>query len=155
MVFPPLNVLVEISIMSPIFRLFHHFNHPFQIHTFFPQHPFKNIIPFMERIYVCLNPDPNALLLKKLFRKSVYILASFSQSTLSLAGPYSLWDFSGGPVVGNLPCNTENVHLIPGRGAKTPYVMGQPNPHTTNTEPMSSGAQTIACEQQWRFCCYS
>ena len=147
------------SVMSPILLLFHHFDHPFQIYTFFP-----NILLKIwshsrkESIFVwsLSTLDPNALMLKKLF-------INLSISSLASAGAHFLWlvltDWTLGflcdPVVGNLPCNTEDVHLIPGREAKTPYVTGQPNPRTTTTEPMSCGAQARACAQQRRFCCYN
>ena len=39
-----------------------------------------------------------------------------------------VWDFPDGPVVKNLPCNTENVSSIPGLGTKVP--------HTSTTEPI-------------------
>ena len=32
-----------------------------------------------------------------------------------------LWDFPGGLVVKNLPCNAREVGLIPGRGTKIPH----------------------------------
>ena len=35
------------------------------------------------------------------------------------------WDFTGGPVVENLPSNAEAVGLIPGPGTKIPHAPGQ------------------------------
>ena len=34
------------------------------------------------------------------------------------------WDFLGGPVVKNLPCNAGDVGSIPGLGTKTPLTTG-------------------------------
>ena len=38
-----------------------------------------------------------------------------------------MWDFPGGPVVKNPPCNAEDVSSIPGQGTKIPHA----------TEPLS------------------
>ena len=34
-----------------------------------------------------------------------------------------IWDFPGGPVVNNPPCNARDVGLIPGQGTKIPHTM--------------------------------
>ena len=44
-------------------------------------------------------------------------------------------DFSGGPVVKNLPTNAGDTGLIPGLGTKTPHATGKLSPHTTTTDP--------------------
>ena len=41
---------------------------------------------------------------------------------------HSLWDFSSGPVVKNLPSNAGDVGLIPVRGTKIPQAMGKLSP---------------------------
>ena len=38
------------------------------------------------------------------------------------------WDFLGGPVVKNLPCNAEGTGLIPDRGTKIPHTVGAAKP---------------------------
>ena len=44
------------------------------------------------------------------------------------------WDFPGGPVVKNLPCNVGDVGSIPGWGTKVPYALGQLSLHATTTK---------------------
>ena len=44
---------------------------------------------------------------------------------LKIPGP---WDFSGGPVVKNLPSNAVPIGSLSGRGTKIPHAMGQLNP---------------------------
>ena len=44
------------------------------------------------------------------------------------------WDFPGGPVVKNPPCNAGDVGSITGRGTKIPHVAGQLSPRTTTIE---------------------
>ena len=44
------------------------------------------------------------------------------------------WDFPGGPVVKNPPCNLEDAGSIPGGGNKIPQATGQLSPCATNTE---------------------
>ena len=46
----------------------------------------------------------------------------------------SLQDFTGGPVVKNLPSNVRNARWIPGRGTKIPTAREQPSPHVAATE---------------------
>ena len=36
-----------------------------------------------------------------------------------------IWDFRGGLMVKNLPCNAWDMGLIPGRGTKIPHAKGQ------------------------------
>ena len=55
---------------------------------------------------------------------------------------YVPWDFPGGPVVGNLPCNTGDVGSTPGLGTKIPHAMGQLTPRAT-TESQCVAAKTI------------
>ena len=43
-------------------------------------------------------------------------------------------DFSGGPVVENLPANAGDAGLIPGRGTGIPCAAGQLGPSTVTTE---------------------
>ena len=43
-------------------------------------------------------------------------------------------NFPGGPVVKSLPCNAEDMSLIPGWGTKISHAVGQLSP--TNTEPL-------------------
>ena len=45
------------------------------------------------------------------------------------------WDFPGGPVVKNLPCNAGDAGSIPDRGTKIPHAVGQLSPCATNSEP--------------------
>ena len=56
------------------------------------------------------------------------------------------WDFPGGPVVKNLPCNARDVGLIPGWGTKIPYAVEQLSPCTATTECMCSRAQAPQLE---------
>ena len=51
-----------------------------------------------------------------------------------------LWDFSGGPVVKNLPSNAGDAGSIPGRGTKIPHAAGQLSLCATTTEPLCSRA---------------
>ena len=44
------------------------------------------------------------------------------------------WDFPGGPVVKNLPCNAGDAGLLPGQRTKIPHAAGQLSPHATTTE---------------------
>ena len=44
------------------------------------------------------------------------------------------WDFPHGPVVKNLPANTEDKSSIPGQGTKTPHAAGQLSLHYTTRE---------------------
>ena len=39
------------------------------------------------------------------------------------------WDFPGGPVVTNLPCNAGDVGSIPGQGTKIPHAAGERRSH--------------------------
>ena len=47
------------------------------------------------------------------------------------------WDFPGGPVVKNLPCNAGDVGSIPGWGTKIPHASDQLSPLATAIEPGS------------------
>ena len=49
-------------------------------------------------------------------------------------GNFCLEDFPGGPVIENLPPNTGDTGLIPGRGTKIPHAMGQLSLSTATTE---------------------
>ena len=42
-----------------------------------------------------------------------------------------IWDFPGGPVVKNPPCNAWNMGSNPGREAKIPYAAEQLSPSPT------------------------
>ena len=44
-----------------------------------------------------------------------------SVSSVKLYTKGMIWDFSGGPVVKNLPSNAGDVGLTPGWGTKIPY----------------------------------
>ena len=44
------------------------------------------------------------------------------------------WDFPGGPVVKDSPCNAEDV-VIPGQRTKIPLAVGKLSPSATTTEP--------------------
>ena len=50
-------------------------------------------------------------------------------TSLSISKGKGYWDFLGGPMVKNLPCNAEDMGSIPGWGTKTPQA--------TTTEPAS------------------
>ena len=41
------------------------------------------------------------------------------------------WDFTGGPVVKNPPCNAGDAGSIPGRGTKVPHAVEQLSLHVT------------------------
>ena len=45
------------------------------------------------------------------------------------------WDFPGGRVVKNPPCNAGDVGLIPGQGTKIPHAVEQLSPFLKTTEP--------------------
>ena len=45
------------------------------------------------------------------------------------------WDFSGGPVVKNLPSNAGDMGSIPGRGTKSPRATTREKPMCRNEEP--------------------
>ena len=54
----------------------------------------------------------------------------WTRMSLSLSFKFSVkksvaGDFSGGPVVKNLPCNVRDTGLIPGQGTKIPHTMEQ------------------------------
>ena len=46
-----------------------------------------------------------------------------------------MWDFSGGPVIKNLPLNAGDLGSIPGQGTKIPHALEQLSPGSTTTEP--------------------
>ena len=50
------------------------------------------------------------------------------------------WDFPGGPVVKNLPCNAGDAGSIPGWGTKIPHTAEQLSLSTATTEPEHPGA---------------
>ena len=45
------------------------------------------------------------------------------------------WDFLGGPVVKNLPCNAGDAGSTPGRGTKIPHAVEQLSPDAVTPEP--------------------
>ena len=45
------------------------------------------------------------------------------------------WDFPGGPVVKNLPCNAGDASSIPGQGTRIPHTMEPLSQRATTTEP--------------------
>ena len=47
-------------------------------------------------------------------------------------------DFPGGPVVKNLPCNSEDTSSIPGQETKIPGAAGQLSQYAQTTEPVCS-----------------
>ena len=47
------------------------------------------------------------------------------------------WDFPGGPVGENLPCNAEDTDLIRGRRTMIPHAVGQLSPRGATPEPSS------------------
>ena len=54
------------------------------------------------------------------------VLKSLTDSTaLKNAVKVSVGDFSGGPMVKNLPCNAGDMGSIPGWGTKIPHPEGQ------------------------------
>ena len=57
-------------------------------------------------------------------------------------------DFSGGPVVKNLPCNAGDQGSIPGRGPKVPHAMQPLSPHATVRE--SDHRKERSCRTQSR-----
>ena len=59
------------------------------------------------------------------------------------------WDFLGGPVVKNLPCNAEDTGSIPGWGTKIPHAVEHVlllSPWVTMTEPSNYGAHMLNME---------
>ena len=46
------------------------------------------------------------------------------------------WDFFGGQVFKNPPCNAGDVSLIPSQGTKIPHAVEQLSPFLKITEPM-------------------
>ena len=56
-------------------------------------------------------------------------------------------DFSGGPVVKNLPSNAGDVGLNPGGGTKIPHGARQQSPCATNTEPTCSKTPVLQLEK--------
>ena len=61
-------------------------------------------------------------------------LISFRMDWLAIKTMYK-WDFSGGLVVMNLPCNTVDVGSIPGPGTRIPHAVEQLGLHITTIEP--------------------
>ena len=51
-------------------------------------------------------------------------------------------DFPGGPVVKNLPSNTEDASSVPGQGIKIPHTVGQLCPHAATRESLSTVVKT-------------
>ena len=47
-----------------------------------------------------------------------------------------MWDFLGGPVVNNPPCNVGDAHSIPERGTKIPHATEQLSSQAATTEPV-------------------
>ena len=45
------------------------------------------------------------------------------------------WDFLGGPVVKNLPCNARDAGSTPGRGTKILHAVEQLSPDAATFEP--------------------
>ena len=48
-----------------------------------------------------------------------------------------IYDFPGGPVVKNLPCNAKDVGSIPSQGTKIPHAIQQLSQRATTRESMS------------------
>ena len=71
-------------------------------------------------------------------QESKHFLAgsSGSESLVRLPSRFLLRDFSGGPMVKNLPANAGDAGSIPGLGTKIPHSMGQLSLFTTPTEPV-------------------
>ena len=44
-----------------------------------------------------------------------------------------MWNFPGGPVVRNLPCNAGDIGSIPGQETKIPHAVDQLRPHNATT----------------------
>ena len=63
------------------------------------------------------------------------IHSSFTKPFKNLLG-----DFPGGPMVKNLPSNTEDTGSIPGQGIKIPHAKGQLSLCVTTREPTSSNS---------------
>ena len=65
------------------------------------------------------------------------------------------WDFPGGPVVKNTPCNAGDVGLIPGWGTKTLHAVEQLVLCATTTAPAPTTREAICLNErshimQWR-----
>ena len=52
------------------------------------------------------------------------------------------WEFPGGPVVENLPCNAVDMGSIPGWGTKIPHAMEQLSSCATTRESMHHNEKT-------------
>ena len=59
-----------------------------------------------------------------------------------------LGDFSGGPVIKNLPCNAGDVNSIPGWRAKIPRASEQLSPGTSTTETASHAERAFVPQQK-------
>ena len=83
--------------------------------------------------------------LKKVFDLQVAVSKWKIKSWVVLDFPLKFlrWDFPGGPVVKNLPCNARGLDWIPDRGTKIPQSVGQLSPRVTTRE--STQQQNILC----------
>ena len=55
------------------------------------------------------------------------------------------WDFPGGPVVWNSPCNTEDTGLIPSQGTKILNAAKQPSPCAITKESIHCSEDPVCC----------
>ena len=58
------------------------------------------------------------------------------------------WDFPGGLVVKNLPCNTGDMGLMPGQGTKIPYAVELLSLSAAITEPMCHNCRAHVLQQK-------
>ena len=52
-------------------------------------------------------------------------------------------DFTGGPMVKNLPCNAADMGLIPGQGSKIPHAVERLSLCTPTTEPQAAMRESV------------
>ena len=55
------------------------------------------------------------------------------------------WDFPGGPVVKNLPCNAEDVGSVSGWRTKIPHASEELSPHTATRESVGQNEDPECC----------
>jgi len=61
-------------------------------------------------------------------------------------------DFPGGPVVRNLPCNTEDTGSICGQGTKIPHAPEQLSLHATTRVSIAAMKEPTRCNED-SMCC--
>ena len=60
-----------------------------------------------------------------------------------------MWDFSGAPVIKNLPLNAGDLGSIPGQGTKIPHALEQLSPHGQQLESMHCKGRFYTRQQRF------